>query len=121
MATNKEGVTKRVTPKKDPREALASASKGASSGGTVVQTHDHLGTPAARRRLADLGSEDKAAAPKSDPKVTVTVPRPFRLHVLTDKGSEIVQYDSGIQEMPKSHAEHDYSIANGVEVVQDEK
>lgn len=44
--------------------------------------------------------------------VSVTVPQRFNLTL--DHGV-VVEYAAGIQDMPKSHAEHWYAKANGVE------
>jgi len=43
--------------------------------------------------------------------VTVTVPKGFKLRTSHD---EVIDYKAGIQEMPPEHADHWYSIANGV-------
>ncbi len=45
--------------------------------------------------------------------VTAIVPKAFRL---TDDAFREHLYDVGIQEMPRAHAEHKYSIANGVTI-----
>lgn len=59
-------------------------------------------------------------APKAKPEpvskrdmVTVIVPKAFRL---TDDAFREHAYDVGIQEMPRAHAEHNYSVANGVTI-----
>lgn len=68
--------------------------------------------------LAPTHPED-AAAPRrrkvdaDDPMVTVTVPRPYRLQA---EPGVISSYTAGVQEMPKSHAEHQYSVDNGVAI-----
>lgn len=45
--------------------------------------------------------------------VTVMVPRRFNL---TLDNFKRVTYEAGIQEMPVAHAEHKYTIANGVTI-----
>ena len=45
--------------------------------------------------------------------VDVVVPKAFRL---TDDGHIVYPYSTGPQKMPKSHASHPYSIANGVKL-----
>ena len=45
--------------------------------------------------------------------VTVTVPKAFKLRTTHD---HIVDYAAGICEMPVEHAEHWYSVANGVTI-----
>jgi hypothetical protein len=122
MATNKERpAAKKPTAAKppkagaDPRGADPAQAKPT---GTVTQEHEHLAAPGRRRRLADIEGQDAPAKPKHDPLVTVSVPRDFRLQVLGEQGSQIVEYKAGSAvDMPRSHAEHDYSIANGVEIV----
>lgn len=59
-------------------------------------------------------------APKGKPEpvdkrdmVTVIVPKQFRL---TDNAFREHAYEVGIQEMPRAHAEHKYSKANGVTI-----
>ena len=47
--------------------------------------------------------------------VTVTVPKAYKLRV--DDHTEIL-VKAGVQEMPLAHAEHWYSVANGVTVYQ---
>lgn len=46
--------------------------------------------------------------------VNVRVPQAFRL--TTDDRVE-TQYTAETRHMPRSHAEHDYSVANGVEIL----
>ena len=46
--------------------------------------------------------------------VAVFVPHPF---ILTTSGHRETHYDAGVQDMPRAHAEHDYSRAHGVEIV----
>lgn len=46
--------------------------------------------------------------------VTVSVPQPFRL--TTDDRVE-TQYTPSTTKMPRSHAEHPYSVANGVQIL----
>jgi hypothetical protein len=45
--------------------------------------------------------------------VTVTVPKAFKLRTTHD---HVVDYAAGICEMPLEHAEHWYSVANGVTI-----
>ena len=45
--------------------------------------------------------------------VSVTVPRAF---ILNDDGGVKHNYGPGVQDMPRSHAEHYYAAANGVEI-----
>lgn len=45
--------------------------------------------------------------------VTAVVPKAFKL---TDDRYRMFEYDAGVIDMPRSHAEHKYSIANGVSI-----
>ncbi len=45
--------------------------------------------------------------------VTVVVPKAFKL---TDDKYRLFEYEAGVIDMPLSHAEHKYSIANGVTI-----
>jgi len=58
---------------------------------------------------------EEAVAPVADDGVyvTVTVPKAFRLAVEPNK---VVDYPAGICEMLIEHAEHWYSVANGVTI-----
>lgn len=56
----------------------------------------------------------RAAEPATaDDSITVVVPKPFILNA--DDGKQHT-YQAGTQEMPRSHAEHWWSVANGVAV-----
>lgn len=56
----------------------------------------------------------KSGEEKQEPEVEVNVPKAFKL---TDDGHIMHNYSVGRQKMPKSHAEHFYSIANGVTIL----
>lgn len=66
---------------------------------------------------AEAEQEVVQAAPR-DPSddtvyVTVTVPKAFKLRTTHD---HVYDYAAGICEMPLEHAEHWYSVANGVTI-----
>ena len=69
------------------------------------------GEAVVKRNLA-LVEAEKAAARDL---ITVTVPVKFHLTLDTH---DVVQYQPGVQEMPRTHAEHWYAKANGVVVYQ---
>lgn len=70
--------------------------------------------PAPRISLeAEHAAQKKAAKARVEEEVTVVVPRPY---TLTTGPGTAVSYEAGTQEMPKSHAEHWYSRAHGVEI-----
>lgn len=56
----------------------------------------------------------KQAKEEGDDIVNVRVPQAFRL---TDDNRVETQYTAETRTMPRSHAEHDYSVANGVEIL----
>jgi len=49
----------------------------------------------------------------SPDEVTVTVPKAFKLRISAEL---LVEYRAGVQQMPRVHAEHWYSKANGVSI-----
>lgn len=69
-------------------------------------------------------AETKPPTAEDDPKprrrkeelVSVTIPRAFRL--AHDDGTH-TQYEPGVQDIPKSHADHWYTKAHGVELNDD--
>lgn len=123
MATAKE---KKVQGK-DPRKSDAARSpkpaavkKPAveppkSTGGTTTQEHLHQSATNA----SDDEKRERRKLASGDEKVTVRIPHAYNLHVLVDGGSQIIRYEAGVDEMPRSHAEHQYSVDNGVEIVND--
>lgn len=62
----------------------------------------------------DPPASDEPAAEEEDEIVMVSAPRAFNLTL--DNGT-VKEYGSGGQRMPRSHAEHWYAKANGVEIV----
>lgn len=75
--------------------------------------------PKARKTVDQQAVMSRAIAGKTGevddstagPQVEVIVPHAFKL---TDDGHIVHPYPAGKQKMPKAHAEHPYSIANGV-------
>lgn len=76
----------------------------------------------AKPALINLDAEHAAGIKPSevadDPEVTAIVPKGFRL--LLDHGETKI-YDAGTCEMPRSHAVHWYSRAQGVKIYQPKK
>lgn len=69
--------------------------------------------PPASTKTDDMETRPAKKKKRAEDLVSVTVPTAFQL--TTDDG-ERVQYQSGIQDMPHSHAHHFYAKANGVEI-----
>lgn len=69
-----------------------------------------------RRALIDDDAPEATTEKKADEsdRVTVRIPRGF---ILTDDLGRPFTYARGIEDMPRAHAEHWYSKANGVEIV----
>lgn len=110
----KQSAVKTTVVAKDPR----TSGDDEPQGGKVVEEHAHDTAMSARRRKLDDDDTAKLPAAKED-KVTVKIPRGYNLQVLKSdgSGSQIVRYEAGVDEMPRSHAEHDYSKAHGVEII----
>jgi hypothetical protein len=95
----------------DPRKSAdSSETKDAAS----------MAAPVVRRRV--LSDEDplKGSAERTSPDdrdlVTAIVPKPFKF--TCDDGTTI-DYDVGVQDMPKKHANHWWSKAQGVSIKED--
>jgi len=120
MATRKTvSSTSKSSGKNSPQPAAKTARKSlAAPLVPVIPTADP------RLSAADKPQDDPInralIAPRGKPEpvdkrdmVTAIVPRQFRL---TDDAFREHIYEVGIQEMPRAHAEHKYSVANGVTI-----
>jgi hypothetical protein len=146
-ANPKAGIDPRATDEKNALEAAAGRVVGTPptptvDGADVDNSHPGAGglgfgetqpfsqlDPATQATLERNGTDgpakdaDAKDAPvrrrstnKDVEKVSVTVPRGFTL--TTDDGKQH-RYEAGIQDIPREHAEHAYSAANGVELNED--
>lgn len=91
-----------------------SSTQDSGSGDTQDSTETtadttETGDQATAKPISPVQAEDLGES------VIVSVPRAFNLRITNEK---VIQYPMGAYSMPKDHAEHWYSKANGVTVVE---
>lgn len=89
----------------------SSTKKADAPAAPAAQSRDQEHVAALGRRRIDE-SDLEASKPEDDTPVMVRVPVAFKLH---HPAGTITDYAAGVYEMPTHHAEHVYSVSNGVE------
>lgn len=79
----------------------------------IAPTDSPITAQAAQAGKPNLDAKEAVKEAKADGEDTITVTVPHRFH-LTLNNFKRVTYEAGVQEMPVSHAEHKYAVANGV-------
>lgn len=105
-----------ATSKKTTVKGFQSAPAKTAAADDAPRSRNRVDDQSAAMARAVAGASDVDDSVENGPKVLVNVPRGF---ILTDDGHNQHAFKSGQQMMLEVHADHAYSIANGVTKVAD--